>query len=63
MADTARKLGKAPPKFNRKTLTLSRYLLPTAPAFPPAKTYWEYKVGAWPMFLNDQLADANLRLV
>jgi hypothetical protein len=48
------KLGKHPPKFNRKTLTLADYTgEELAPA--PAKTYWEYKVKSYPVMLNNQL--------
>ena len=48
------KLGKLAPKFNRKTLSLSKYLgsaLPTA----PAKLWREYKVppGSWGMMMNN----------
>ena len=51
----AGKLGKLPPKFNRKTLILFKYADPDAVPTPPVKTYWEYMVKEWPMMLNDQL--------
>jgi len=53
----AYRFGKDAPKFNRKTLKVNRYFLSDAPQFPPEKTYWEYKIGAWPMFDNDSLGD------
>jgi hypothetical protein len=49
-------LGKLAPKFNRKTLAFSKYLLPSAPPPPPSKAYYEYKIpaSAWGMLGNDQ---------
>lgn len=48
------KLGKLAPKPHLKTLWLPRYTGIMVPP-PPSKTYWEYKVKSWPMYLNDQL--------
>lgn len=51
----AGKLGKDAPKFNKKTLTLSKYGDVTTLLTPPAKTYWEYLVKTYPMMLNNTL--------
>jgi hypothetical protein len=51
------KLGKLAPKENAKTLSMAKFLLPDAPPPPPAKTFWEYRVTAWPMFENDNVGD------
>lgn len=48
------KLGKLPPKKNLKTLAMSTFAPVPLPT-PPSKTYWEYKVKNWPMYLNDTL--------
>jgi len=48
------KLGKLAPKRHDKTLWLPKYLSAPLPV-PPSKTYWEYKVKTWPMYLNDQI--------
>jgi hypothetical protein len=54
------KLGKLPPKFNRKTLHLSKYMLATAPAAPPTAG-WEHLIPAtgWQMFDNDSIGDCT----
>src|SRR5580700_2315061 len=55
------KLGKLPPKFNRRTLLLQNYLptgvLPSA----PAKLWREYKVppAGWGMLGNDKVGDCT----
>lgn len=49
------KLGKLPPKVNRKTLLFSDYLKATAPPAPPEKLGWEYKVPTWGMMKNDSV--------
>jgi hypothetical protein len=53
------KLGKLAPKWNRKTLPMGRYLLPAALPPPPAKAYYEYKIGSWGMMGNDQFGDCT----
>jgi hypothetical protein len=54
------KFGKLPPKWNRKTLKLSEYLLSGLPA-APAKVWREYKIDpdAWNMFKNDTVGDCT----
>src|SRR5271154_4652808 len=53
------KLGRLAPKFHPKTLKFSAYLKADAPPPPPEKTYWEYKIGTYPMMLNDTLGDCT----
>ena len=53
----AGKLGKAPRKFNAKTLFLPRYMTASVLPPPPSKVYYEYLVKTWPMYLNDSLGD------
>jgi hypothetical protein len=57
----ALKYGKLAPKFNPKTLLLSKYLLPSALPPPPEKRAWEYAVPdttwAQSMLGNDQVGD------
>ena len=60
MADhSLMRLGKKPPKIDARTLMLPKYLLPTAPPAPPAKTYWEYLIREWKMLRNDTLGDCT----
>jgi hypothetical protein len=58
------KLGKTPPKFNRKTLGFKGMLKADAPA-PPEKLWREYKVpaDAWGMFGNDTIGDCTCAAV
>lgn len=57
------KLGKLAPKFNPKTLKLSKYLAAPANVLPapPPKSYWEYRIpaDAWQMFGNDTIGDCT----
>jgi hypothetical protein len=50
-----RKLGKLPPRHDRRTLMLEKYL-PQLPPFPETMD-WGGIVTSWPMFLNDRLGD------
>lgn len=53
------KYGKRPPKFNPKTLLMSKYVLADAPPPPPEKRAWEYVIAddAWEMLGNDTVGD------
>lgn len=55
------KLGKKDPRPHPNTLQLKDFLRADRPPLPmpPAKSYWEYKIGAndWGMFGNDQFGD------
>ena len=59
------KLGKLPPKFNKKTLSFAKYLKADAPPPPPSKLYREYKIpaGAWGMYANDTVGDCTCAAV
>ena len=59
-----KKLGKLAPKFNRKSLTLSKYLTSDIPA-APAKVYREYKIpeNLWGMDANDRIGDCTCAAV
>lgn len=50
------RLGKQPPRHDRRTLRLESYL--TLPAVPDAVD-WSGAVSSWPMYLNDQLGDCT----
>lgn len=52
------KLGKAPRKFNKKTLTFSKYVDPVLPT-PPATVNWESRPnpGTIGMYGNDTIGD------
>src|ERR1700683_945229 len=59
------RLGKLAPKKNLKTLRFSDYLKadPSTLPVPPEKTWREWKVpplGAWNMYLNDQIGDCTI---
>jgi hypothetical protein len=49
------KLGKHAPKFDRRTLMLDRYTKALPP--PPPQAYYQTKVSAWGMLMNDTLGD------
>lgn len=58
------RLGKLPPKKDKRTLQLARYLprgakLPT----PPAKVKRSQEVSSWPMYANDRLGDCTIATV
>jgi hypothetical protein len=56
---SAMKLGKRAPRFDERTLQLSKYLgAALAPAPPSAD--WTSGVTAWGMMLNDQLGDCTI---
>lgn len=60
MADHSRmKLGKKPPKVDRRTLRLARYLTPALPPPPPSVTNSQ-GITAWGMMLNDNLGDCTI---
>ncbi len=50
------KLGRLPRKEHPGTLKLGKYLTVGA---APMKSYWEYKVGDWPMMVNDSVGDCT----
>lgn len=64
------KTGKLAPKFNKKTLSLHKYIAGMLPN-PAEKVYREYKVPAYAkqMFANDEIGDctcagvANIRIL
>jgi len=53
------KFGKLAPKFNKKTLSLSKYVGPLVSV--PKKLWREYKipVGGWTMMANDTVGDCT----
>lgn len=55
---TGLKLGKLPPKFDKRTLLLSKYFTPALPAAPASINYGT-PVKTWPMFGNDQYGDCT----
>jgi hypothetical protein len=55
-----RKLGKLPPKHDRRTLRLARYLKPGALPQAPATCEYASKVAAWPMMKNDAIGDCGV---
>jgi len=52
------KLGKAPPKFDRRTLLLAKYLTKGL-APPPASVDYAAKVKVWPLYGNDKYGDCT----
>lgn len=50
------KLGKLPPRVDRRTLKFSDYRS-AAKITIPAEVSWVTKVPSWPMYLNDTLGD------
>lgn len=52
------KLGKEPPKFDKRTLLLAKYLTQGL-APPPASVNYAKKVRTWPMFGNDKYGDCT----
>jgi len=59
--------GKLAPKFNAKTLKLSKYTGPMTPISPTpvGKVFREYKVppGKWGMLGNDQVGDCTIAAI
>ena len=53
---TNMKLGKKPPRFDRRTLQMAKYLRAALP-IPPDEVSYIVKVPEWPMLLNDTLGD------
>lgn len=53
---TPRKLGKLPPRFDSRTLLLSKYITPALPP-PPDSADYSTAIGTWPMMLNDNYGD------
>ena len=55
-----RKLGKMPPKLDRRTLQLAKYIKALAP--PPESASYIQKIGlqGWPMMLNDMIGDCTV---
>lgn len=52
------KLGKAPARFDPRTLKMSHYLKAPAPlALPPETQDWTRSIAGWPMYANDRLGD------
>lgn len=56
---TTFRLGKKPPRIDRRTLRLGRYLAPGLPPPPPTSALYT-NVSRWPMYLNDQLGDCTM---
>lgn len=52
--DPLKKLGKAPPRLDKRTLRLAKYLKPPLP-MPPAIKIWSDKLGVLGQMLNDKL--------
>jgi len=55
----SRKLGKLPPRHDRRTLHFANYVRDQLPQ-PPASCAWSGKVASWPMMLNDRLGDCAI---
>jgi hypothetical protein len=53
------KLGKAPARYDARTLMLAKYIPTTAVAPPPASEDFSKNVKTWPMMLNDSLGDCT----
>lgn len=53
------KLGKHPPKFDKRTLLLGKYLTKGLSPPPPSVDYGK-AVSTWPMFGNDRLGDCTI---
>ncbi len=54
----ARRLGKLPPRFDRRTLRFGRYLTRDLPA-PPGSVDYATPVKNWPMMCNDRTGDCT----
>jgi hypothetical protein len=52
------KLGKAPPKFDSRTLLFAKYLTKGLPP-PPTSSDYAKKVKTWPMYGNDKYGDCT----
>jgi hypothetical protein len=50
------KLGKLPPRLDKRTLKFSDYRI-AAKITVPSEVSWVTKVTSWPMYLNDALGD------
>jgi hypothetical protein len=58
------KMGKLPPKQNRKTLLFEKYCTESIFKSPPGKVYWGYKMGTdLRMFKNDEIGDCTCAAV
>lgn len=58
-----RKLGKQPPKYDRRTLHLANYLHPEILPKIPTQKDWSGKVSTWGMYGNDQIGDCTCAAV
>ena len=54
------KLGKLPPKIDKRTLKLSRYLVPAELPEIPESWDWGKAVPNWPMYANDRIGDCAI---
>jgi hypothetical protein len=54
-----RKLGKLPPRHDRRTLRLADYLRTDGLPTPPVKAEYTTKVATWPMMKNDSVGDCT----
>jgi hypothetical protein len=52
------RLGKKPPRIDKRTLKFRDYVTPALPA-PPPSVDWTAKVPTWPMMGNDQYGDCT----
>jgi len=57
-----RRLGKLPPRWDRRTLKMARFLTPALTPPPPA-VYWSKGFPSWGMYLNDQLGDCTIAAI
>jgi len=53
------KLGKRPPKIDKRTLKFAKYVKLPLPPVPP-EVSWVTHVQNWPMYLNDELGDCTI---
>lgn len=61
MSNTARKLGKLPPRRDLRNLKFARYVDLTKLPAPPSERDWTKKalLSPWGMMLNDQIGDCG----
>ena len=53
-------LGKKAPRFDRRTLKMSKYMAGVTLPSPPKQGGYYEKVASWPMMLNDSLGDCTI---
>ena len=62
MNEKTRKLGKLPPRMDRRTLKMSEYLTPSLIP-PPPSVYWSKGLPKFGMMLNDILGDCTIAAI